>query len=131
MLALTGDGEFPNFADGPDSSRIQGPPDSDTDTSLTTGTSSTTGFIAVRLPDVTGAVSDRLLVIPPFGTDQLRWATSPDALPLVDGVAVVTANRPLAAEFQAVRDGVVVGTVRLVEPTTGPMRFGVELVDRW
>lgn len=130
VLALTGDGSFPNFADGPGSRRIVGPPDTDTDTAVTTGTS-TTGLVVVRLPDPSGAVGDRLLVIGPPDAREVRTTAAPNPVPLVDGVAVLTAPRPLDAQFEAVRDGVVVASMRLLEPTAGPARFGIEVVDRW
>ena len=130
VLALTGDGSFPVFADGPDSRRIEGPPDTETDTAVTTGTS-TTALTVVRLPDPSGAVSDRLLVIGPPGAQQLRSTTAPGPIPLVDGVTVISAPRPLDAQFDAVRDGVVMASMRLIEPTAGPARFGIEMVDRW
>jgi hypothetical protein len=130
VLALTGDGSFPAFADGPDSRRIEGPPDTETDTAVTTGTS-TTGLTVVRLPDPSGAVSDRLLVIGPPGAQQLGSTVTPGPLPLFDGVAVLTAPRPLDAQIEAVRDGAVVASMRLREPTWGPARFGIEMIDRW
>jgi hypothetical protein len=131
VLALTGDGSFPNFADGPDSRLIQGPPDNEVDTSITTGSGRSTGFLAVRLPDASGAVSDRLLVIAPPDADAIRLAGA-DPVPLIDGVAVITRPRPLDTQLEAIRSGAVVDTMRLVEPTAaGDLRFGVELVSRW
>jgi hypothetical protein len=130
VLALTGDGSFPVFADGPDSRRIEGPPDTETDTAVTTGTS-TTELTVVRLPDPSGAVSNRLLVIGPPDAQQLRSTTAPDPLPLIGGVTVLTAPRPLDARIEAVRDGAVVASLRLSEPTAGPSRFGIEMIDRW
>jgi hypothetical protein len=131
VLALTGDGSFPNFADGPASRLIQGPPDNEVDTSITTGTGRSTGLLAVRLPDPRGAVSDRLLVIAPPDADAIRLAGA-DPVPLIDGVAVITRPRPLDTQVEAIRSGAVVDTMRLVEPTaTGVLRFGIELIHRW
>jgi hypothetical protein len=130
VLALTGDGSFPVFADGPDSRRIEGPPDTETDTAVTTGTA-TAGITVVRLPDPSGAVSDRLLVIAPPDAQSLRSTATADPVPLVDGVAVLTAPRPLHTQIDALRNGAVLASMRLQEPTSGPSRFGIELIDRW
>jgi hypothetical protein len=132
VLALTGDGSFPNFADGPDSRRIEGPPQNEVDTSFTTGTGRSNGLLAVRLPDPRGAASDRLLVIAPPGADAIRLATERDPVPLIDGAAVITRPRPLDTQIEAIRDGAVMDTMRLVDPTAaGPLRFGIELIDLW
>ena len=78
------------------------------------------------------AASDRLLAIGPPGADAVRLAATTDLVPLVDGAAVITARRPLDTEIEAIRNGAVVGAMRLVEPTAaGPLRFGIELTDRW
>ena len=128
-LALTGDGGFPNFADGPDSGRILGPPEADVDASFTTGTGSSLQLIAVRLPDATGATGDRLLIVAPPGADEVRAGAQ--SVPVVDAVAVVTGQRPLNIEIQALGDGAVLETMRYVEPGAGPVRYGVELIDTW
>lgn len=130
VLALTGDGSFPTFADGPDSRRVQGPPDEEIDVAVTTG-AATAALIVVRLPDPSGAVGDRLLVIGPPDAQHLRTTASPDLAPVTGGVAVVTAPRPMRGRVEAVRDGVVVASIPVEEPTAGPARFGVELIDNW
>ncbi len=137
ICALTGTTEHPALtsaiAQGP--LDAGGPPVTEAVAAVTTGVSASADLVVVRLPDAANpyVLSDRLLVIAPPGATrlQLTGSTTP-AVPLVDGVAVVTAKAPAVLTVRATdAGGTTLAQLRLSEPDADGLMFGQALLQRW
>jgi len=130
VLALTGDGEGPNLATGPDSTHLVGPPPAEVDTSITTGTGSSTGLLAVRLPTASGAQGDNVLVIAPDGAAKVG-VNGADPVALVNGAQVLHVRWPADATIRAYDpQDRVLGELR-VQDQLGDQLYGMRLVEQW
>ena len=142
VCALTGTGEFPMLtsavAAGP--LDVEGPsfapsPGIDAGAAVTTAVAESADLVAVRLPDAANAyvLSDRLLVIAPAAATELRvTGTSPQTVPLIDGVGVITAKVPAGLIVRAVDNGGrTLAQLKIAEPDADGLVFGQALLQRW
>ncbi|WP_327011031.1 hypothetical protein OHA72_29445 [Dactylosporangium sp. NBC_01737] len=102
---------------------------------VTTAVAASADLVVVRLPDPADPflLSDRLLVIAPAGATTLHVTGSgTPAVPLVDGVAVITAKVPAVLTLRAAdAGGRTLAQLQVAEPDGDGLVFGQALVRRW
>ncbi|GAA3240284.1 hypothetical protein ACFO1B_08875 [Dactylosporangium siamense] len=140
VCALTGTDEHPVFAtvvaNSPlDYSGGNPIPAGGPRAGVTTAVAASADLVVVRLPDPADpfVLSDRLLVIAPPGATKLQLTGSgTPTVPLVDGVAVITAKTPAVLTVRATdAGGATLAQLKVSEPDADGLIFGQALLRRW
>jgi hypothetical protein len=139
VCALTGTDEHPVFAsvvaNGPLDYSGGGALSGGPRAGVTTAVAASSDLVVVRLPDPANpfVLSDRLLVIAPPGATKLHLTGSgTPTVPLVDGVAVITAKVPAVLTVRATdAAGATLAQLKVAEPDADGLIFGQPLLRRW